>query len=113
MSDDIIKTDYALQQYCEAAARDIFDEADDKTDTDAMFDRAHENADWCEHVIYYHRALQICANCNTDQGEEFLQEAGMPETVTFNGLATIIAYGEIRARIEVALQELISEHEEA
>ena len=77
-----------------------------------MMDRAHEDADGHEAVIYTYRALQICANCNTDQGEAFLEETGMPKEVTFNKLATIIAYGEMRARIESKLDELIEAHDD-
>ena len=118
MTDDVIKTDYALQRECDGYAQSIFDEimADnegEEPDTlrDDMMDRAHEDADASQHVIYYYRALQICANCNTDMGEEYLEDTGMPDEPTFNGLACIIAYGEVRGRIEAALDHLIDEYD--
>ena len=75
---------------------------------DVMFDQAHEHADGLEHVIYHHKAHAICQNCNTDAGEAFLEDVGNPDPCTYNKLATTIAYGELRHRIEKALGELIS-----
>lgn len=114
-------TDRSLQIECETLAQDIFDEvmADAAPDEDAEFhrdtmtDRAHEAADGHQWVIYYHYAHQIAGGCNTDQGEQFLEDTGMPETPTYDGLAVIIAYGEMRARIENHLSELINDYEVA
>jgi len=113
--------DHLLSRECDELARDIFreimaDAADDETPEDmrdGMTDRAHETADGHEWVIYYHKAIMTCAHCNTSQGEEFLEDTGMPEAPTFAGLACIIVYGEMRARIESALSDIIDEYEEA
>jgi hypothetical protein len=113
MSDEQF-SDYKLQKECESLAQDIFDEmlvgmARDETPEnyrDEMNDRAHEAADWHEWVIYNHSALMLCAHCDVSNGEAFLEDVGMPEEVTLHKLACAIAYGEIRARIEGALQEL-------
>lgn len=114
MEDDVIKNDYQLSQECDALAEAIFDEImadnegeDPKSLRDDMMDRAHEDADMSQHVIYTYRALQICANCDTSMGEQFLEDTGMPAEPTFNGLATIIAYGEMRGRIEATLDHMI------
>ncbi|MDB6151512.1 MAG: hypothetical protein JWQ44_2960 [Chthoniobacter sp.] len=112
--------DYMLTRECDQLAQDIFDEvmtdagdetAEDRRDT--MQDRAHEAADGHEWVIYTFKAHMLCAHCNTDQGEAFLEDTGMPEEVTYDKLGTIIAYGEMRARIETKLCELIEAWEPA
>ena len=109
--------DYELTKYAEAAAADIVEEFDIQPDEalddyeDEFSDKAHEWADQSEHVIYYHKAHDICQNCNVDQGEEWLEEVGNPEPCTYDALAVAIAYGEFRARIETALQDILKESE--
>ena len=109
-------SDYMLSTECKVLAQDIFADimADARDETpedmrDAMTERAHETADGHQWVIYHYKALMLCAHCDTSHGEEFLEDTGMPETPTFYGLATIIAYGEMLARIEESLSELIEE----
>ena len=70
-----------------------------------------EYADGSEHVIYYGKAYAICQHCNIEQGEQFLQDVGSPENPTYDSLATVIAYGELKARIERELMKLIKESE--
>ncbi|MEM9976625.1 MAG: hypothetical protein AAF808_03255, partial [Cyanobacteria bacterium P01_D01_bin.2] len=114
---DFVMNDYLLWEECKEIAKDIFTEhceemaPDEEPDTDAMMDRAHEWADGHSWVIYTHKALKLCVYCNTDRGEQFLAGVGMPDEPTFAGLATFIAYGEMRGRIEEELQELIEEWE--
>jgi hypothetical protein len=113
--------DHILTKECEALAKEIFDialedMAEDETPedyADDMQDRAHEYADGHQWVIYYHWAHRICMYCNTDDGEQFLEDIGMPETPTYDGLATIIAFGEMRARISAALADLVDGWEAA
>lgn len=108
-------TAYAFQAECNSLAQDIFDYGldsmeDDETPEDYrddMMDRVHETVDGHEWIIYHYRAHQICAECDTDEGEQFLEDCGMPETPTYDGLASIIAFGEMRARVEAAIDELI------
>jgi hypothetical protein len=119
MTDDTIRTDYALQREAKGAAIDIFETVQSEHgagfEPDAYdsewSDRAHEWADSSQHVIYNYRAIQICANCDTSNGEAFLEDVGTPEDVTFESLAVAIAYGELRARIEGELQEICEEWE--
>lgn len=101
-------SDYILQRECEALAREIVDNLDGPLaeHMDDAMEAAHEYADGHEYVIYHHKALMLCAHCDTDYGEAFLEGIGMPEGPTFYGLASLIAYGEVRARIEGALQEM-------
>lgn len=115
---DII-TDWELQKRCDEAAAEIFEEFkeehgadfDPADHLDDMRDRAHDEADGWDWTIYTHKALLICCHCNTDMGEEFLDDVGMPQEPTLASIASRIVYGEIRGRIEVALQELADDYE--
>lgn len=112
--------DYELTKYAEECAADIvadikvnhLSEGEELEDyRDEMTDQVHEHADASEHVIYYSKAHNICHNCNIDAGEAFLEDTGNPEPCTYNGLAVVIAYGELSSRIEIALTEIIAESE--
>lgn len=113
--------DHILAKECDELAREIFAEAIEDMDGDEtpetyrddMMDRAHETADGHEWVIYTYKAHLLCAHCNTDQGEEFLEGVGMPGAPTYDGLGSLIAYGEMRARIEQEIERLIEEWEPA
>lgn len=118
---DYIQTDHALTAYCDAAARDIIEEYrdvldgdDDRFDLycDEILDRAHDDADSSEHVIYTYRARVIEMTCSCDAGEEFLDDVGNPKDATIDSLVTMVVYGEIRARIETELRNLIKDEDE-
>lgn len=113
-------TDHQLQRECETLAKGIFDECTEDMNLlgetpddyrDDMFDRAHDFADGHPWVIYTYKAIVICAHCNVDRGEEFIEDVGIAEPVTFGGLATQIVYGEMRARIEECIQGLVDDWE--
>ena len=105
MTDDTIKNDYQLQQYAEAAARDIANEI--KESGGDAYDLAHQHADGCEYVIYYYKAHSICQNCDVENGEAFLEEMGGPgKDATYNSIAVMIAYGELHSRILHALYKM-------
>lgn len=110
-------SDYLLQRECEALAADIFADivaemADDETPEDyraKMSDRAHEDAGGHQWVIYNHMALMLCAHCDTSNGDAFVDDVGInwtPGESTIYTVATALAYGEIKGRIEAALNEL-------
>ena len=107
-------SDHLLSRECDQLAQDIFDEvmsdagdstAEDMRDT--MQDRAHEAADGHQWVIYTHKSLMIGAHCDTSQGEQWLEDTGMPQDVTLSSLVAIIVYGEMTARIGDKLNDLI------
>ena len=93
--------DYQLNQIAEDMAREILAEIAEHGG-DAS-DLAHEAVDGCEHVIYHAKAHAICHGCNTDNGEQFLADVGNPEPVTYDSLASIIAYGELATRVMSAI----------
>jgi hypothetical protein len=96
--------DFQLNAYCNDIAADIVEGA---ADIDEAMDRASESADGSEHVIYYHKAHKLCAECNTDQGEDFLADCySEGHNKSYDELASIIAYGEILARVQSAIYEL-------
>ena len=97
--------DYQLTEYAEDIARDILAEVAEYGG-DAT-DLAHENADGSEHVIYYSKAHDICQNCNTENGEQFLEDmGGAGKDATYDSIATLIAYGELYSRIVDALGKI-------
>lgn len=113
--------DHLLTKECDALAKEIFDdvlaENPDSEPEDLredMFDRAHETADGHEWVIYNYQALMLCAHCDTSNGEAFLDDVGLAwkqGESTIYTVATAIAYGEMRARIEQDIQQLIEDWE--
>ena len=102
-------SDYNLDAMVADWAVEIFEQSDD---LDAAIDMAHQYADGTEWVIYYAKAHELCAKCDTDNGEQFLEDVGHPETVTYDSLAVSIAYGEIYSRIVQAVQGLYEMAEE-
>jgi len=119
MTDDIIRTDYALQREAKDAAIKIFETV--QTEHGAEFNPDPYGSEWfrriqqwansSQHVIESYRAIQICTNCDVSKGEMFLEDVGLPEGVTFESLASTIVYGELRARISEELQVIFEEWE--
>jgi hypothetical protein len=103
--------DYQLTEYCNDIAADI---ARDSSDIDQAMDWATESADGSEYVIYTYKAHKLCLDCNTDQGEDFLSECyGDNHGKSYDDLASIIAYGEIQARIQSAIWSIFQDKEDA
>ena len=101
-------TNRQLQAEAESIANLAFIECDGNLDECA--DYIHETCDGHEWVIYHHKALKICAECNVQMGENWLEETGMPDDVTIYSLASIIVYGELHSR---AMAHLMMKEEEA
>lgn len=111
--------DCLLQREADQIAKEIFDEimgphlGENPEDyREEMDERAHEAADGHEWVIYNYKALMVCAHCDVSQGEEFLEDAGMPEEATIHRIACTIVYGELRARIMAEIEDMVGEWEE-
>ena len=96
--------DYKLDEYAKSYAKEILEEVSNHGGDE--YDLAHEFVDSSPWVIYYHKAHQICQNCNTENGEAFLEDVGSPEPVTYNSLAVTIAYGELHARVCQAIDTM-------
>ena len=108
----MIKFDYELAKVAKEYAESIMVEYDDSDD---RFDAVYEYADQSQHVIYTARAIAICGNCNTDDGEQWLEEIyekPFDGCETFAEVCTRLAYATLYCAIRDALQELIEESEE-
>lgn len=120
MTTETIKSDYELTREALGIAKDIMQEAQRSGGADWLedfrhddhSDRVHEFVDGHDFVIYYHHAIQICANCNTDDGEEAWRDCG-GEFVSFDKLCCEITYFELCARTSDALDTLICDAVEA
>jgi hypothetical protein len=98
-------TDYNLTEYANDIAQEIFEEYPDSRDD--AFDMAWQPVDGSEWVIYHHKAHEVCAACNTYQGEYNIEDmGGFPEGSTYDSMASMIAYSEILARVNVKLNDL-------
>lgn len=116
-----IITDHDLYTECADIARDVFREVFEENylaksmgpgDWESeMDDRINEVVDGHAFVIYTHNALSICAHCNTDAGEEFVDDVGLPKPFTLASAASAIAYGEMTTRARCALKELVDNWE--
>lgn len=103
--------DFHLTEYCNDIAADIVRDA---AGYEEAMDWASESADGSEHVIYTYKAHKLCLECNTDQGEEFLDDCyGNEHGKSYDELASIIAYGEIYSRIQSAIHEIFQAKEDA
>lgn len=85
---------------------------------DEMRDRLAEQVDSSPHVIYTSRAVALCANCDTSEGEELLEDlygAGKIFTgcASFGEVCARLAYACLTHEAELALQELIDAWAEA
>ena len=117
MTDNTIRTDYALQREAKGAAIEIFEtvliehgaEFNPDPYGSEWFKRVQEWANSSRHVIESYRSIQICSNCDVSKGEMFLEDVGLPEEVTFENLASTIVYGELRVRISEELQAICEE----
>lgn len=122
---DMIKSDFALDKEAQSIAASIFEEFRDENGgaafdaesfADEMRERAWEDCDASQHVIYTARAIAICGNCNTDQGESWLEDIssnGKPfaDCESFDEVCTRLAFAELLCRVESELQNLIDEWE--
>lgn len=97
-------TDYDLTVRAEEIAAEAFQQFPD--DETAASDYIHESCDGMDWVVYHYKALTICARCCVDAGEQYVEEVGLPEKVTLWSLASLIVFGEMMNRAEIALAGL-------
>jgi len=104
-----MENDFKLDAYCYSIAQDIaadFDGVLSEGNLDDALDTVSEYADGSEFVIYHYKAHQLCLNCNTDQGEDFLHDCGIEKQLSYDEMASRIAYGEIDARVRNCLYQI-------
>lgn len=105
--------EYKLTEYCNELAAEIVRDisrniASGADSIDGCLDRVSEVADGSEHVIYHYKAHKLCLECNTDQGEDFLNDCWdrFDHGKSYDEMASLIAYGEIHSRIQSAIHEI-------
>ncbi len=78
-------------------------------------DYLHQICDGHEVSIYYHKAIQFCAEQNTSDGEEWLDDCGgiAQEGDTFGTIACRIAFATLLVRSQRALWRMQEELEVA
>ena len=100
-----------LHLYTEARAlaQEAFTESGG--DVDAAREYLHQSCDGHEVVIYYHKAIQFCADQDTDAGESWLEDCGgiAQPGDSFGAIACRIAYATLLCASEEALQEIAEE----
>jgi hypothetical protein len=84
-------------------------------DFDAARDFIHQECDMHESVIYYHKAIQFCADHDTSDGEQWLEDCGgiAQPGDTFGQIACRIAFATLLVASESALSELEDEADAA
>lgn len=75
----------------------------------------HETCDGHECAIYYYKGIQFCAEQDTDDGEEWLEDCGgiAQPGDTFGSIACRIAFATLYCAAIEALDELLIEMGEA
>jgi len=107
MSDFVIN-DYILNQEAREIVDEILSEAEgngQRLYREDMEDLIHQTVDGHEWVIYTYKALRLCAECNTEEGEIRLEDTGQ----TFSNIsehATAVAYWTLWAACYNYLNEL-------
>ena len=83
-------------------------------DLDTAMDYLHDSCDGHEVAIYYHKAIQFCADQNTGDGEDWLEDCDslVQKGDTFGSIACRIAFATLLVASQEALQEIADEHQE-
>jgi hypothetical protein len=81
-------------------------------DIDEAMDFLHQSCDGHEVAIYYGKAIDFCANQDTSDGEDWLEdcESLIQKGDTFGSIACRIAFATLLVKSQEALQEI---HEES
>lgn len=98
-----------LYTEAKAMASEALEQAEGCFDT--AQDYLHQTCDGHEIAIYYHKAIQFCAEQNTSDGEDWLEDCGgiAQEGDTFGTIACRIAFATLYVRAQDALYEMQDE----
>ena len=104
-----------MNLYTEAKeiAKEALEQAEGCFDT--AQDYLHEICDGHQVSIYFHKAIEFCANQNTDDGEAWLNDCDGIAQVgdSFGTIACRIAFATLYVRSQDALHEMQDEAEAA
>ena len=97
--------DYILRQEAKALAKQAIAEVAHYGGD--HFKRLEQAVDGHEWVIYTYKALLLCAECDTSDGEQWLEDIGSEPTNDIGKLATLTAYATLLAAARDELCKLI------
>jgi len=100
MSEFIIN-DYLLRQEAASIVADILTDCQEGEDIQDLIHQACDGHEW---VIYTYKALKLCAECNTTEGEAMLEDIGE----SFNNIrehAVVVAYWTLVCACQDALTQ--------
>lgn len=104
MSEFIIN-DYTLQNEAkEIAAMAILEAKEYGSDPIEMMEQACDGHEW---VIYTYKAIKLCAECNTDDGEQYLDDCGIDQFASFADHATKLSYATLLGACHEAYAEIV------
>lgn len=102
-----------LYTEAKAIAQDAWEESE--FDQDTAQEYIFQTCDGHEVVIYYHKGIQFCADCNTSDGESYLEDCGgiAQDGDSFGQIACRIAFATLLCASMSCLEEIVAEHEES
>lgn len=101
---------YILQQEAkQLAAQALLEQKEYGTDAQQLL---HEMCDGHEWVIYFTHAVKLCAECDTNEGENYLEDLGYEQFDSFSDHATQLAYATLLGACYEAYTELQDEEED-
>ena len=97
-----------------AIAQECLTKAEAEGDADTARDYIHQDCEYHEVAIYYHKAISFCAEQDTSAGEEWLEDMGgiAQPGDSFGQIACRIAFATLYVAAQEALEELLEEQEE-
>ena len=102
-----------MRLYTEAKSLALEAWNESERDLDQAQEYLHQSCDGHEIAIYYHKAIQFCADQNTSDGEDYLEDCDslVQAGDTFGGIACRIAYATLYCAAMECLQEIADQHE--
>jgi hypothetical protein len=100
--EEVFMNEVMLDELANQIAEEAFEMVKNGTPDYEAEDFICESVDGSEWVIYYYKAHQVCQNCNTDQGADWMEQCGIKGD-SYNDYATKLAYGELYCRASNAL----------
>ena len=85
------------------------------TDRDECEDFIHQTCDGHEVAIYYHKAIQFCADQDTSDGEQWLEDCGGIAQLgdSFGQIACRMAFATLLGAAQERLYAMLEEQEAA
>ena len=107
---DFTINNYELQQEAKRLAQECFDEGD--THGEDPNEYLWQTCDGHEWVIYTYKAMLLCAECDTNDGEDYLDDIGFEQFESFANHATQLAFSTLYCAAMDALAELEQEQQQ-